>query len=71
MTLQTHENVDKTLEEILTNKNIFRRIDKHFLALYRILVMDAGKVKEFDSPTALLADSKSIFHGMAADAGLV
>ena len=33
--------------------------------------MDAGKVKEFDSPTTLLADSSTIFHGMAADAGLV
>ena len=37
----------------------------------RILVMDAGKVKEFDSPTTLLADPSTIFHGMAADAGLV
>ena len=33
--------------------------------------MDAGIVKEFDSPQDLLKNSSSIFYGMAADAGLV
>ncbi|CAG5132774.1 unnamed protein product [Candidula unifasciata] len=37
----------------------------------RIMVLDKGKIKEFESPQALLADKSSIFHGMAKDAGLV
>ncbi|CAH1793465.1 unnamed protein product [Owenia fusiformis] len=37
----------------------------------RILVLDAGKTKEYDSPTALLADKSTVFYGMAKDAGLV
>ena len=36
----------------------------------RVMVLDQGRVKEFDSPTALLADRQSIFFGMAKDAGL-
>lgn len=37
----------------------------------KILVLDAGKVKEFDSPENLLEDATSIFYSMAKDAGLV
>ena len=37
----------------------------------RILVMDEGIVAEFDSPQALLANTNSIFHSMASDAGIV
>ncbi|KAL7039873.1 hypothetical protein ACKWTF_000156 [Chironomus riparius] len=37
----------------------------------RIIVLDAGKVAEFDSPHALLEDRNSIFYGMAKNAGLV
>ncbi|GFN98305.1 multidrug resistance-associated protein 1 [Plakobranchus ocellatus] len=37
----------------------------------RIMVLDAGQIKEFKSPQALLEDTNSIFHGMAKDAGLV
>nr|KAG5713488.1 hypothetical protein BaRGS_025036 [Batillaria attramentaria] len=37
----------------------------------RILVLDAGKIAEFDDPQALLQNPESIFHGMAKDAGLV
>ncbi len=36
----------------------------------RVMVLDAGKVKEFDPPDKLLRDKKSIFYGMAKDAGL-
>ena len=37
----------------------------------RVLVMEAGHVKEFDSPAALLSNSNSAFYKMAKDAGLV
>jgi len=37
----------------------------------RIMVLDKGRIVEFDSPQALLEDSATIFHGMARDANLV
>lgn len=37
----------------------------------RILVLDAGRIAEFDSPQALLSRPSSIFHSLAKDAGLV
>lgn len=37
----------------------------------KVLVLDAGYVAEFDSPTNLLDNKQSIFYGMAKDAGLV
>ena len=38
--------------------------------LYRILVLDAGRVVEFGAPRELL-ESKGNFYGMAKDAGIV
>lgn len=35
------------------------------------MVMDDGVIKEFDSPSRLLADSTSLFYAMAKDAALV
>ena len=37
----------------------------------RVMVLDAGKIKEFDTPDNLLHDKKSVFYGMAKDAGLI
>ncbi|GFO05509.1 canalicular multispecific organic anion transporter 1, partial [Plakobranchus ocellatus] len=37
----------------------------------RIMVLDAGLIKEFDSPANLLADSQSVFYSMAKEANLV
>ncbi|CAL1547665.1 unnamed protein product [Lymnaea stagnalis] len=37
----------------------------------KILVMDKGRVSEFDSPQNLLSNKNSVFYGMAKDAGLV
>nr|XP_054926016.1 multidrug resistance protein mrp-7-like [Dermacentor andersoni] len=36
----------------------------------RILVLEEGKVKEFDSVSALLSDSSSAFYSMAVEAGI-
>ena len=35
------------------------------------MVLDAGKIAEFDSPQNLMKDTSSIFYGMAKNAGLV
>lgn len=37
----------------------------------RIMVLDKGQIKEFDSPDVLLKDESSIFHSMAKAANLV
>ena len=37
----------------------------------KILVLDGGKLKEFDTPENLLANSRSFFYQMAKDSGLV
>jgi len=37
----------------------------------RILVLENGHIKEFDSPQNLLSDKKSAFYSMAKDAALV
>jgi ABC-type multidrug transport system fused ATPase/permease subunit len=37
----------------------------------RVLVLDAGKVAEFSSPTSLLRNSKSIFYQLCRTAGIV
>ena len=40
-------------------------------SFYRVMVLDQGNIKEFESPDNLLKDELSIFYGMAKDAGLV
>lgn len=37
----------------------------------RVIVLDRGQIVEYDAPNKLLQNKKSIFHGMAKDAGLV
>ena len=37
----------------------------------RVMVLDQGRIAEFDTPDNLLADKQSIFYGMAKNAGLV
>lgn len=37
----------------------------------RVIVLDAGKIAEYDTPQVLLSNKDSIFYGMAKNAGLV
>lgn len=36
-----------------------------------MIVLDQGKIAEYDSPQVLLSNKDSIFYGMAKNAGLV
>ena len=35
------------------------------------MVLDAGVIREFDSPANLLTNKTSLFHSLARDAGIV
>ena len=37
----------------------------------RVLVLDAGRIAEFESPQNLLRNGDSVFYGMAKEAGLL
>lgn len=39
--------------------------------IFRVMVLDQGAIKEFQSPQELLQNKDSVFYSMALDAGLV
>ena len=41
------------------------------LVYYRVLVLESGRVREFDSPATLLSNRNSQFYSLAKNAGLV
>ena len=41
------------------------------LTRFRIMVLDGGKIKEFDTPQALLADHQSLFYSLAKEANII
>ena len=42
-----------------------------FFEFSRIMVLDAGRIKEFDTPEKLLDDKGTIFYSLAKEASLV
>ena len=44
---------------------------KSYWFIFRVLVLDHGRIHEYAPPAELLKDKNSIFYGMAKDAGLV
>ncbi|KAL7409513.1 hypothetical protein BDY24DRAFT_326241, partial [Mrakia frigida] len=52
----------------ITTITIAHRLDS-LLHSTRVLVMDAGKVAELDTPAALLEQKDSIFYSLAEHAG--
>ena len=46
-------------------------MDDNLLLTCRVLVLDQGEIKEFDSPETLMADKESMFASLAKDAGIL
>ena len=55
---------------LISAKYIYGLLDCLCL-FFRIMVLDKGRIVEFNTPHILIKDKKSVFHGMAKDAGLV
>ena len=65
MTTQLFNALTKYKRKMLTS------VSQTIMDSSRVLVMEAGHVKEFDTPAALLSNHDSAFYKMAKDAGLV
>jgi len=69
---------DKAIQEIIrgpafadvTMLTIAHRLNT-IMEYDRVLVLDAGKIGELDSPQALLSNEHSMFYSLAAEAGLI
>ncbi|KAJ8313002.1 hypothetical protein KUTeg_010375, partial [Tegillarca granosa] len=71
--LETDDLIQRTIHtefEDCTVLSIAHRINT-VLDYDRVMVLDKGKLIEFDSPATLLNDKRSTFYSMAKDAGLV
>uniref|UniRef100_A0A914X2S6 ABC-type glutathione-S-conjugate transporter n=1 Tax=Plectus sambesii TaxID=2011161 RepID=A0A914X2S6_9BILA len=70
--VQTDANIQATIREEFADCTILtiaHRLNT-IMDYDRVIVLDAGKVAEFDTPGTLLYDYDSAFHAMAVDAGL-
>ncbi|XP_014250192.1 multidrug resistance-associated protein 1-like [Cimex lectularius] len=70
--LETDKLIQETIRAEFTNCTILtiaHRINT-IMDSDRVLVLDKGSIAEFDNPKKLLKNKKSIFYGMAKDAGL-
>ncbi|XP_052762586.1 LOW QUALITY PROTEIN: multidrug resistance-associated protein 1-like [Mya arenaria] len=71
--METDELIQRTIREEFkgcTILTIAHRLNT-IMDYDKIMVLDNGLIKEFDSPKNLLADSTSTFYGMAKDSNLV
>uniref|UniRef100_A0A914WXI5 ABC-type glutathione-S-conjugate transporter n=1 Tax=Plectus sambesii TaxID=2011161 RepID=A0A914WXI5_9BILA len=70
--VQTDANIQATIREEFADCTILtiaHRLNT-IMDYDRVIVLDAGQVREFDSPGVLIRDHHSAFHAMAVDAGL-
>merc|ERR1719391_1040359 len=71
--LETDDLIQKTIRQefadctVLTVAHRLRTV----MDSTRVVVMDKGSIKEFDTPARLLKDKTSIFYSLANEAGLV
>ena len=71
--LETDDLIQATIREEFSDCTVLtiaHRI-KTILDNDRVVVMDAGNIKEFDQPSVLLEDQESAFYKMSKDAGIV
>ncbi|XP_046565289.1 multidrug resistance-associated protein 1-like [Haliotis rubra] len=71
--METDSLIQKTIREAFTDCTIItiaHRLNT-VMDYDRIIVMDAGMIKEYDTPETLLSNSNSIFYGLARNAGLI
>ena len=48
------------------------KIEMHtVLTRFRIMVLDGGEIKEFNTPQALLSDHQSLFYSLAKEANII
>ena len=50
---------------------VFNSMQMKYILSFRVLVLDEGKTKEFDTPEELLCLEDGIFYNMIKDAGLI
>ncbi|ROT62916.1 hypothetical protein C7M84_019209 [Penaeus vannamei] len=71
--VETDDLIQETIRSQFANRTILtiaHRLNT-IMDSDRVMVLDKGKIAEFSDPASLLANKKSIFYGMAKDAGLV
>ena len=71
--LKTDDLIQATIRKEFTNSSVLtiaHRLNT-IMDNNRVIVLDQGKIAEFDTPDNLLANKDSIFYGMARNAGLV
>lgn len=70
--LETDDLIQKTIRSEFKNCTVLtiaHRLNT-IMDSTRIIVLDKGKIVEFDTPTNLIANQDSVFYGMHKDAGL-
>ncbi len=76
-TASIDQNSDNQIQKVIREKffdctvvTIAHRLET-IIDSSRVLVLDNGKLKEFDTPKELLSNENSLFYSMAFDAGLI
>lgn len=70
---ETDELIQKTIRSAFAENTIItiaHRLNT-IIDYDKVIVLENGKLKEFDSPTALLSNKDSIFYSMAKESGIV
>ncbi|KAI9304779.1 P-loop containing nucleoside triphosphate hydrolase protein [Cunninghamella echinulata] len=67
----TDRKIQKTIRSEFTESTVLCVAHRLFTVIHydKILVLDAGKVKEFDSPLNLISDPQSMFHNLCKNSG--
>ncbi|KAE9545868.1 hypothetical protein FO519_010920, partial [Halicephalobus sp. NKZ332] len=71
--METDQLIQKTIKEQFADCTVLTIAHRLHSVIDsdRLMVLDSGKIAEFQEPQSLLKDSNSVFYSMALDAGLV